>query len=168
MTRTPRDIRPQATAAATDNTGTATQSTPTMFAPYRSAASSYRNLAIETAVMDASPHKLISMLFAGAIESIAKAKKAITQRDYEAKGRAIGKALRIVEEGLKASLDARGGAITENLTMLYDYMIQRLLQANIRSDEAMLDEVTGLLRQLQEAWDAIDPRHHRVTEPVAS
>ena len=73
------------------------------------------------------------------------------------KGQSLGKAVRIVEEGLKASLDRRaGGQLAGKLAQLYDYLSMRLLQANLRNDRAALDEVERLLADLRGAWAQID------------
>jgi flagellar secretion chaperone FliS len=131
----------------------------TVFAAYRHGAASYRGVGVETALTEASPHQLICLLFDGAIEAIMGAKHALTNNDIAARGQAITKAIRIVNEGLKASLDQRGGEITNNLDSLYDYACQRLLFANMRSDVAALDEVHQILDQLRDGWRAIGPKN---------
>jgi flagellar protein FliS len=84
------------------------------------------------------------------------------------KGKALGKAVRIVEEGLKASLDQRaGGALCVQLAQLYDYASLRLLQANLRNDRAALDEVDRLLGELRAAWALIDPKARGSAKPEA-
>lgn len=71
------------------------------------------------------------------------------------KGQQVGWAISILE-GLKASLNkAEGGEIAQNLEDLYIYMERRLIEANRTNDTGILDEVTALLRQIKEAWDAI-------------
>ena len=80
-------------------------------------------------------------------------------RQIEAKGKAIGKAARIVEEGLKAGLNLEaGGRLAADLDSLYAYVALRLLQANLRNDEAALDECARLIEPLREAWVAIGPQ----------
>jgi flagellar protein FliS len=128
-----------------------------MFAPYRSQASSYRQLAVETSVDGASPHQLIEMLFEGAIASIQRARAAMDAGDLSTKGESITRAIRIVDEGLKASLDARGGEISERLGALYDYVGRRLLSASARNDVGALDESSALLAELRDAWSGISP-----------
>ena len=125
----------------------------------RSAAPSaklYSNVGVETSVVDASPHKLVALLFDGFFESVGHAKAAIAARDTEAKGRAIGRAARIIEEGLKASLDLKaGGALAADLGDLYAYIGVRLTQANLRHDLAALDECLALMQPLRDAWASI-------------
>ena len=114
----------------------------------------------ESALTDATPHKLIGMLFDGALESIAKATGAITSGDVAARGEAIGKAMTIVDN-LRAMLDSeRGGEISANLEQIYDYICRRLLQASSEEDPALLKEVAGLLREVKSGWDSIPPELH--------
>ena len=118
----------------------------------------------ESALTDATPHKLIGMLFDGALESIAKATGAITSGDVAARGEAIGKAMTIVDN-LRAMLDSeRGGEISANLEQIYDYICRRLLQASSEQDPAILKEVAGLLREVKGGWDSIPPELHGAVE----
>jgi flagellar protein FliS len=131
-----------------------------MFAPPRSFAStayasSYRNLDLETSVAQADPHKLIEMLLDGAADAIAQARSALRDGRIPAKGEATGRAVRILDEGLKASLDPRGGELAANLKSLYQYMTHRLLQANLSNDDAKYAEVSSMLDQLRDAWKRI-------------
>lgn len=126
-----------------------------MFAAALSPAASYRNLSIETGVGEARPHRLIEMLFDGAIESVMRARIAMTRHDVATRTRAIGRALRIVDEGLKASLNPAGGELAANLRELYGYITVRLTQANCDSDDAILGEVESLLMTLREGWVGI-------------
>lgn len=133
-----------------------------MFASHRPAAS-YRKLDLETAVAQADPHALVAMLYDGALAAIARARSAIADANEPAlRGSATTRALRILEEGLKASLDPRGGEITSNLRILYDHMILRLLSANAHADDAAYAEVAAMLQQLREAWHDIAPQARRV------
>ena len=116
----------------------------------------YTKIGLESGVTAADPHKLISMLFEGALLAIAKAKNGILLSDIPAKGAAISKALAIIDEGLSASLDKNaGGELAQNLSSLYDYMIFRLFTANLKNDIDMLDEVSRMLTELKDAWDNI-------------
>ncbi|MBT6040239.1 MAG: flagellar export chaperone FliS [Halieaceae bacterium] len=118
----------------------------------------------ESALTDATPHKLIGMLFDGALENLAKATGAITSGDVAVKGEAIGKAMTIVDN-LRAMLDSeRGGEISANLEQIYDYICRRLLQASSEQDPAILKEVAGLLREVKGGWDSIPPELHGAVE----
>lgn len=125
--------------------------------PYQ-AAQKYSSLKVHSGVEDASPHRLIQMLFEGALERIAQAKGAMQQKQIARKGELIGKAVNIVG-GLQGSLnDTEGGALGANLDDLYDYIIRRLTQANFSNDISMLDECGRLLGEIKFAWDAIAPK----------
>ncbi|GAB1258108.1 flagellar export chaperone FliS [Aurantivibrio plasticivorans] len=120
-------------------------------------AQAYSSMHVESRVEDASPHRLIQMLFEGALERIAQAKGAMQQNQTERKGILINKAVGIIG-GLQGSLeDAGDGSLTANLDALYDYMIRRLTEANLKNDSAMLDEVSGLVGEIKSAWDEITP-----------
>jgi flagellar protein FliS len=119
-------------------------------------ANTYRTVGLETSVSGASPHQLVTLLFDALQQSLSAAKAAIQSGDIPAKGRAIGKAVRILEEGLKAGLDAdRGGDLAANLRSLYDFCILRITEANFRSDAAILDEVLGLIHPVADGWRQI-------------
>ena len=135
-----------------------------MFAPaassrHRSIASAgaYRNVGVETGVAAATPHQLVTMLFDGFNDAVAQAKAALAQGQIEAKCKAITRAARIVDEGLKAPLDAAGGSLSDNLRALYGYVTLRLTQANLSNDVAALDECVRLLEPVRSAWVAIGP-----------
>ncbi len=112
----------------------------------------YRQIGVDAQVSDASPHQMIQMMLDGAVARVAAARGAIEAGETARKGEFIGKAIGLVE-GLRVSLDtAAGGEIADNLLALYDYMGRRLLEANLRSDIGILDEVASLLRELQTGW----------------
>lgn len=119
-------------------------------------ANAYRSTGIVTGVEAASPHQLVLMLFDGAREAIVQAKSHLAAGRTADKGVAIGKAVRIIDEGLKASVDRRaGGALAGQLVSLYEYVTMRLLQANLRNDASGLDESLRLLDDLRGAWAQI-------------
>lgn len=116
----------------------------------------YAKIGVESGVTAADPHKLISMLYQGALLAIANAKNGILRKDIPAKGAAISHAISIIDEGLNASLDKKvGGDLAQNLSSLYEYMGKRLTQANLNNDIAALDEVARLLNDLKGAWESI-------------
>lgn len=123
-----------------------------------SGAGAYAKVGLETGIAAASPHKLIAMLFDGATVAMNAALGHIRAGEFEQKGQAITKAIRIVDEGLRASLDKKaGGELAANLDALYAHIVQRLLQANLRNDAAPVEESLRLLGELKGAWDAIAP-----------
>lgn len=132
------------------------------------AINAYTNVSLESSVNGADPHKLISMLYQGALLEIANAKNGIARKETAAKGRSISRAIAIIGEGLNASLDKSvGGKLALDLSSLYDYMVFRLVEANLKNDIATLDEVARLLTELQGAWDSIRPQVMQ-SEPQAS
>jgi len=115
----------------------------------------YQRVNTQTSITDADPHKLVQLLYNGAIERINMAKARMQAKDYAGKGQLINKAIEIVS-GLRAFLDfEKGGELSAQLEALYDYMERALLEASMRNDPAKLDEVLGLLRSLKEGWDGI-------------
>jgi flagellar secretion chaperone FliS len=122
--------------------------------PYQ-AAQHYSSIKVQSGVMDASPHRLIQMLFEGALERIVQAKGAMLQHQIARKGELIGKAVNIVA-GLQGSLDDKtDGDLARNLDGLYDYIIRRLSQANYENNAVILDECSRLLGEIKSAWDGI-------------
>jgi flagellar protein FliS len=118
----------------------------------------YQQVGVETRVSVATPHQLVALLFDGFMEALAQARGALRAGQREAKGLALGRAVRIVEEGLRASLNLQqGGSLARDLDELYTYLSMRLTMANIRNDEAMLDECQRLMQPLLDAWTAIAP-----------
>ena len=128
-------------------------------------ASAYAKVGIETGVIAATPHKLIVMLFDGAITAISNAIQNLETGNIAAKGQSISKAIAIIENGLRASLDKKiGGDIALSLDALYEYMSQQLLQANLTNDPKILNEVRDLLKDLKATWEAIAPTKQPVAE----
>ena len=119
-------------------------------------ASSYKTVGLETSVMGANPHQLVGLLFDALQQSLASAKAAMLSGDIATKGRSISRVVRILEEGLKAGLDAeRGGNLAANLRSLYDYCIVRITEANLRNDATMVDEVIRLIHPVSDGWNQI-------------
>lgn len=122
-------------------------------------ANAYRQVGNETAVASASPHRLIEMLFDGCMDALAQARGALRNGQVEVKVRALSRAARIVDEGLRAALDMRdGGTLAADLHALYGYLSMRLTAANLRNDESAIEECQRLLTPLRDAWHAIGPQ----------
>lgn len=119
------------------------------------AASAYKRVAVESSIEAADPHQLVHMLFDALLQSMMRARGALERGDMAEKGTQIGKAVRIIEEGLKAGLDPAGGEMTQNLGALYAYSVRRLTEANLRNDAAALAEVVGLIEPVAQAWQDI-------------
>ncbi|MDH4612119.1 flagellar export chaperone FliS [Pseudomonas sp. BN102] len=117
----------------------------------------YQSVNVQAQVFETTPHRLIQMLMEGGLDRIAQAHGAMKRGQAAQKGELIGKAVAIIG-GLRDGLDMqKGGELAGNLDRLYDYMTGRLLQANLKNDPDLLDEVAGLLREIKSAWDAIAP-----------
>jgi len=129
-----------------------------MFGNAGKAISAYQKVSIDAAVEVADPYRLILLLFEGAQAAIGKARAAMQQNQIAAKGEAISKVIDIISNGLKASLDfEQGGDLSARLDALYDYMVMRLLHANMKNDMKALEEVAGLLEEIHSAWRGIAP-----------
>jgi flagellar protein FliS len=129
----------------------------TMYTTTNGAARAYAQVGLETTVAGASPHRLVLMLFDGALAAVARAREAMAAGRLAQKGELVSKAIQIVDEGLRASLDrAAGGALADQLDSLYEYMTLRLLLANRHNRVADLDEVARLLGELRGAWQALE------------
>lgn len=128
-----------------------------MFTPVSMrSANTYKSVGLETSVTGANPHQLVSLLFDALQQSLLSAKGAILNGDIPAKGRSISRAVRILEEGLKAGLDAeRGGNLAVNLRSLYDFCIFRMSEANLRNDAAIVDEVIRVIHPIVDGWSQI-------------
>ncbi|WP_373975200.1 flagellar export chaperone FliS [Chitinibacter sp. SCUT-21] len=122
----------------------------------RKALSAYQKNTVDVAIAAATPHQLIVMLFDGAMAAISQAKINLENGDVRNKGLMVGKAVSIIEEGLKGALDKTvGGELTQSLDDLYEYMLYKLLQANFYNRVTDLEEVYGLLVGLRESWVSI-------------
>lgn len=125
------------------------------FANARNALNQYSQNAAETAVESANPHRLIQMLLEGMLDKVATAKGHMLRGEIQPKCQQVGCAIAILK-GLKMSLDhEQGGDIAQNLEDLYIYMERRLIEGNHENDVSALDEVSELMKQIKEAWDAI-------------
>ncbi|AYQ48506.1 Flagellar protein FliS [Dickeya solani] len=125
----------------------------------------YAQVGVESAVMSASPHQLIVMLFDGTKSALVRARILLEQNDIVGRGNALSKAIDIISNGLKLGLDMeKGGELAENLSDLYDYMVRRLLHANINNDLQAIIEVENLLGNIADAWKQIGPGYQPTTE----
>ncbi len=129
-----------------------------MFTPVSArAASAYKRVGAQTSIEGASPHQVICLLFEALVLSLHSARGAMARGDLELKGQAIGKAVRILEEGLKSALDMEsGGELAENLRGVYNYSILRLTTANLKNDMTLIEEVTQLIVPVFDAWKSIN------------
>lgn len=129
-----------------------------MFATITPPIDQYRQIGTATAVALADPHQLVVLLYDGAIAAVLQARHAVVTGDAATRQGTISKAMRIIDEGLKASVESTSDpALAQNLRSLYDHMVSRLFQANLHVADAPLAEVLSLLGDLRSAWAAIAP-----------
>ena len=113
----------------------------------------YQNY-FESEIRETSPLKLVEMLYRGALDAIAAARRCLRVGDIPGRSQAINKAMAIVTE-LSISLNtAAGGALGRNLADLYAYVEKRLIQANFEQRDQPLVEVESLLSTLLEGWSS--------------
>ncbi len=122
---------------------------------YQSAAQSYNVVRNQSGVENASPHRLIDMLFEGLQERITQARGAIQYKNVEMKGSRINSAISIIN-GLRENLNTDdGGEIAENLDGLYVYIQKILAQAHVENNEVLLTEASELIENVHSAWREI-------------
>ena len=127
--------------------------------------SQYSSVNSYTGVTDASPHQLVQMLLDGALGKLSVVKGLMDRGETAKKGEVIGQAISIIG-GLRSSLDlSKGGEIAANLDNLYEYMERQLIQANLKNDLTIINEVISLLLEIKTAWVSI-PAESR-TKPSA-
>lgn len=115
----------------------------------------YQTVNTKAQVMEASPHRLIQMLMEGGLSRLAQAKGAMEREQTALKGDLISKAIAIIC-GLREGLDLeKGGEVASNLDRLYEFMVMRLIEANVKNESKIIDEVADLLRNVKMGWDAI-------------
>jgi flagellar protein FliS len=140
-----------------------------MFGSIKPGANAYAKVDIDTGALAASPHKLTTMLFDAALLALVMAQHHMKANEIEKKGKAISRAIMMIESGLRASLDKKaGGAIADNLDALYGYMTECLLTANLKNQPELLVEVQALLTDLRSTWQAIDPAAQAMAAPEAA
>ena len=129
----------------------------------RGSLQSYRKVSLESEITVASPHRIIQLMFAGALQRLAQARYAMEQNELVNKGVYIGKAVSIII-GLQNSLNMdAGGQIAKNLSDLYDFMLRKITEANLNNDVKAIDDVCDILRTIKEGWDAIPADKHNIS-----
>jgi flagellar protein FliS len=105
-----------------------------------------------TQVQTSSPAELILLLYDGAIKYCRQAEAHLDNGERELAHNALLRSQDIIDE-LAVSLDfSAGEEIAQGLLQLYDYMGQRLVEANIHKDKAPITEVAAMLQELRETW----------------
>lgn len=119
-----------------------------MTAPPARAAATYRQVDVTAR----SPLELVVLLYDGALTSLVQTRRALEQQDLVAKGAAMSKAMAIVSH-LQGTLDMKeGGEIAEQLDRLYAYVMDRLIDANVRRDAAAVEDAIRVMDRLRSAW----------------
>ena len=129
----------------------------------RHSVNAYASVGLETQVLSASPERLITLLFDGALSAIAKARLHLQQGNIAERGLAISKAIDIVDSGLKAAVDREaGGEVATNMVATYELVLHHLMQANLHADEEKLALAETILKEISSAWrEACDtPKEH--------
>ncbi|MFD5850691.1 flagellar export chaperone FliS [Cytobacillus oceanisediminis] len=107
----------------------------------------------QNSVNTASPGELTLMLYNGCLKFIHQAKKAIRDNNIEAKNTNIQKAQNIIQELMVTlNMDVE---VSQNMMSLYDYMNRRLIEANVKNETAILDEVEGLVTEFRDTWKEV-------------
>lgn len=113
------------------------------------AAAAYSNTKIQTA----SPAELTLMLYDGAIKFCNKGIIAIENQNIEQANINIIKAEKIINE-LRITLDHKY-KVSEDFKRVYDYIYQRLIDANIKKDKEILEEALGIIREIRDTWKEV-------------
>lgn len=123
--------------------------------PRNANVAAYQSAAIHGGVASADPHHLVTMLMDAALERMNSARGCIEHNNVVSKTKLLYNCVQLLAE-LRGTLDMeKGGAIAQNLSDIYDYMVRRLLLANVHSDATAIVEVSSLLREIREGWIAI-------------
>ena len=122
----------------------------------------YRKTAIDTS----DNVRIVSLLFDGAVNFLKVARVKMEQNDIAGKGVYLGKATAIVSELLKALNIEEGGEIAKNLWRLYDFVLDRLLKANLKNDLKSLEEAERVLDNIRCGWKEME--RSRITAYSAS
>lgn len=133
----------------------------------KSKLAAYQSVSIHGGVADADPHSLVLMLMDGALERLSIARGCLERGEIARKAQLLSSCTTIITE-LRGSLNlARGGALAQNLSELYDYMMRQLLRANADNNGEFLKEVASLLSEIRNAWLAIGPTVRQAQGPLA-
>ena len=123
----------------------------------------YQQTSLETSMENATPHKLVGMLYDGVIENLVQVKGAIDRKEFELKAEKLNKAVLIIGS-LRSNLDMeKGGEVSNNFDTLYSYINRKLLEASAKSDLQIIDEVVVLVKELRESWSLMPDNFKKAT-----
>ena len=115
----------------------------------------------QNSVNTASPGELTLMLYNGCLKFITLGRQAILENNIEAKNTNIIKAQKIIQEFMVTlNMDQD---VSQSLMQLYDYMHRQLIQANLKNDVAILDEVSGFVTELRDTWKEVIQVNRQMT-----
>ncbi|MAC46814.1 MAG: flagellar export chaperone FliS [Oceanospirillum sp.] len=121
----------------------------------RSALQQYKNVNLESDIESASPYRITQMLMEGCVRFLKQARFAMEKKDYEKKSYFISKSEAILLT-LAGSLDRdKSPELHDNLSNLYAYAIDRLIEASVSMDVEVVDEVISIVGTIKAGWDAI-------------
>ncbi|BBC41331.1 flagellar export chaperone FliS [Photobacterium damselae subsp. piscicida] len=129
----------------------------------RGSLQAYKKVSVNAQLASASPHRIIQMLYAGAIERLIQGKAAMEQGNIAMKCERLSKALDIIMSLRDCLSMEDGGDVANNLDSLYDYMIRQVSTANAENQPELIDEVITMLREIKSAWDQIPSEYHYLT-----
>jgi flagellar protein FliS len=123
----------------------------------------YASNFVETAVSEASPHKLVEMLYDGAVKNLTLMKVFIEQKNYEKKAEHANKALSIIN-ALRGGVELeKGGDVAQNLYALYDYCYRRTFEASAKNNIEVVEEVLEHIKGLRDAWQQMPDNYKRAS-----
>ena len=127
-------------------------------------AKQYATTYVETSISEATPHKLIEMLYDGALKNLNLGKYFIEHKNHEKKSEHLNKALSILNASRDGLDMERGKEVSGNLFDLYDYCYRKTFEASTKSDAEAVDEVITLIKDVADAWKAMPDNMKRVTK----
>ncbi|MCL6270087.1 flagellar export chaperone FliS [Sansalvadorimonas sp. 2012CJ34-2] len=123
---------------------------------YQQAMNAYTQNQVQNRAAVASPYRLVQMMFEKLLDHIASAGGAIDRKDIAEKGNHIGKALQLLG-ALRSALDLEvGGEVAVNLSRLYEFCSDTLMQASLKNDKQKIEDAAGIIRDIKSAWDQLE------------
>ncbi|MGB4660661.1 MAG: flagellar export chaperone FliS [Mobilitalea sp.] len=107
----------------------------------------------DTKILTASPAELTLMLYEGAIKFCNIAQLAVEKKDYEKANTNLVKAQRIIKE-LRITLDFKY-PVANQFDVVYDYIYKKLIEANIKKDNEIIEEALGYIREMRDTWKEV-------------
>jgi flagellar protein FliS len=122
------------------------------FPPNAAKLAAYRSTSVHSGVESSDSHRLVVMMMDGALERIATARGLMSHGPSADKAQLLHRAVAIIDELRNSPNFKAGGELAHNLDSLYEYMCQRIMQANAANKPEWLDEVSRLLGEIRAAW----------------